>query len=262
MMEEKKKIILRVQNLTKSFGSVKALNNVSFDVYEDEVIGIVGDNGAGKSTLIKILSGNFSPDSGAIYLGDKEVHFKSPSDSRSVGIETVYQDLALCENLDGVANMFIGREITRNYFGFKILQEPEMAKKAKECVEKIGTNFPSITESVAHLSGGQRQAIALSRFVAWGQSLILLDEPTAALGVRETNHVLDLVAKTRKEKGVSMILISHNMQHVFQIADRIIVMRLGEVVGIREKCKTDPDEIVSLITGSVFINRDEAYAAN
>ena len=252
MDEVKRKVILKVVNITKSFGSVKALNGVSFDVYEDEVIGIVGDNGAGKSTLIQILSGNFSPDSGSIFLRDKEVRFRDPSNARSEGIETVYQDLALCENLDGVANIFIGREITHNILGFNVLQESEMGKKAKACVEKIGTNFPSITENVDHLSGGQRQAIALARFVAWGDSLILLDEPTAALGVRETNHVLDLVAKTRKEKGVSMIFISHNMQHVFQIADRIVVMRLGEIVGIREKDKTDPDEIVSLITGSVL----------
>jgi D-xylose transport system ATP-binding protein len=261
-MDGTKKIILRAVNIKKSFGSVKALNGVSLDVYEDEVVGIVGDNGAGKSTLIKILSGNFSPDSGAIFLGEKEVRFRSPSDARAVGIETVYQDLALCDNLDGVANIFIGREITRNILGFNVLQNREMVAKARTCVEKIGTNFPSITENVDHLSGGQRQAIALARFVAWGQSLILLDEPTAALGVRETNHVLELVAKTRKEKGVSMILISHNMQHVFQIADRIVVMRLGEVVGIREKAKTNPDEIVSLITGSIFINRNENIKIN
>jgi ABC-type sugar transport system ATPase subunit len=251
-----RKAVLKVENVSKNFGSVVALNDVTLEVYEDEVVGLVGDNGAGKSTLIKILSGVFPPDRGGLYLEGKRVHFKSPSDAQNKGIETVYQDLALCGNLDAVANLFIGREICRNVLGLAILQKLEMDKQAAEVLGRIGTNFPSVHEQVEYMSGGQRQTVALGRYVAWGQKLILLDEPTAALGVRETGHVLDLVAKTRKEKGVSMILISHNLQHVFKIADRIIVMRNGEVVGERMRRNTTPDDIVSLITGAVLVNRE------
>ena len=256
MQNPEKKVILKVEGVSKNFGSIVALNNVSLEVYEDEVVGLVGDNGAGKSTLIKILSGVFPADKGEIYLEGKQVHFRSPSDAQSHGVETVYQDLALCGNLDAVANLFIGREIYRDFLGFKVLQKSEMDKQAAEVLNRIGTEFPSVHELMEYMSGGQRQTVALGRFVAWGNKLILLDEPTAALGVRETGHVLGLVAKTRKEKGVSMILISHNLQHVFQIADRIVVMRHGEVVGARQKSQTTPDEIVSMITGAVFINRE------
>ena len=253
----KRKVVLQVSGVSKNFGSVVALNKVDLEVYEDEVVGLVGDNGAGKSTLIKILSGNFPADEGSIYLEGKNVHFRSPAEARAMGIETVYQDLALCGNLDAVANLFIGREISRKFLGLEFLQTREMDRQAEEVLAKIGTNFPSVHEQVEYMSGGQRQAVALGRFIAWGEKLILLDEPTSALGVRETSHVLDLVARTRKEKGVSMILISHNLQHVFQIADRIVVMRHGEVVGIRDRVKTTPDEIVSMITGAVFINQED-----
>jgi ABC-type sugar transport system ATPase subunit len=253
---EQKPIVIRAAGISKFFGNIVALNNISLEVYEDEVVGLVGDNGAGKSTLVKIISGNFPPDRGEIFLDGKQIDFNSPSDARAFGIETVYQDLALCEQLDAVSNLFIGREICRNILGFQVLQKKEMEKKALEVMGKIGTNFPSVKEKVAYMSGGQRQAVALGRFVAWGERLILLDEPTAALGVRETGHVLELVARTRKEKQVSMILISHNLEHVFQIADRIIVLRHGEVVGVREKKKTTPDEIVSLITGAIHVSQE------
>jgi ABC-type sugar transport system ATPase subunit len=251
-----RKVILRVEGVSKNFGSVVALNNVDLEVYDDEVVGLVGDNGAGKSTLIKILSGNFPPDKGSVFLDGKSVHFRSPAEARAMGIETVYQDLALCNNLDAVANLFIGREIYKRFLFFEFLQKKEMERMAAEVLGKIGTDFPAVHEQVGYLSGGQRQAVALGRFIGWGEKLILLDEPTAALGVRETSHVLDLVATTRKEKGVSMVLISHNLQHVFQIADRIFVMRHGEIVGMRDRASTTPDEIVSMITGAVFINQE------
>jgi ABC-type sugar transport system ATPase subunit len=251
-----KNIVLKAEGITKYFGSVVALQDVNIEVYEDEVVGLVGDNGAGKSTLIKILSGNFPPDAGTIWLEGKQMEFKSPSDARRLGIETVYQDLALCEELDAVSNLFIGRELQHRVLGINVLQKKEMEKMAVEIFARIGTNFPSVREKVFCMSGGQRQAVALGRFIAWGEKLILLDEPTAALGVRETGHVLELVAKTRKEKGVSMILISHNLQHVFQIADRIIVMRHGAVVGTRERKNTTPDEIVSMITGSILVHAE------
>lgn len=251
----KKKVILSVKGISKNFGSVVALNNVDFEIYRNEIVGLVGDNGAGKSTLIKIISGNFPPDEGEVSLDGKKLNFKSPVEARRAGIETVYQDLSLCENLDSVSNLFVGREMFRKIFGFKVLQKKEMEKKTVEVLDKIDIKIPSVREKVEYLSGGQRQAVSLGRFVAWGEKLILLDEPTAALGVRETKKALDLILNVRKEKMISMILISHNLQQIFEIVDRIIVLRHGEVVGIREKESTDPDEIVSLITGAIFVDK-------
>lgn len=247
------KEILRVQGVSKAFGSVVALNDVSLSVYENEIVGLVGDNGAGKSTLIKIISGNYIPDRGELFLEGKRVKFASPVDARRAGIETVYQDLALCENLDSVANFFIGRELCRNILGFRILKNREMEKRTIEVISRMGIDLPSAREKVQFLSGGQRQAISLAKFVAWGSKLILLDEPTAALGVRETAKALELILKLGKQKGMSTILIAHNLQHVFQVADRIVVLRHGEVVGIREIRQTMPDEIVSLITGANLV---------
>jgi len=252
-MKNNKKVILKVLALSKNFGSVVALNNVNFEIYEDEIVGLVGDNGAGKSTLIKILSGNFPPDKGEVYFEGEKVNFKSPVESRLLGIETVYQDLSLCENLDPVSNLFVGREVYKKFLFFKILQKKEMERKTLEVLSKIDIHIPSVKEKVEYLSGGQRQAVSLSRFVAWGRRLVFLDEPTAALGVRETSKALDLIKRIRKEREVSIIFISHNLPQVFEIADRIIVLRHGEVVGIREKRFTNPDEIVSLITGAIHI---------
>ena len=249
-----KKVILKVVGLTKFFGSVQALNNVSFEIYNNEIVGIVGDNGAGKSTLIKIISGNFPPNSGEIYLNGNRINFHTPTDARREGIETVYQDLSLCNNLDSISNLFIGREIYRNFLGLKFLRKKEMEAKTLKVMDEIDIDLPSVKEKVEFLSGGQRQAVSLGRFIAWGQRLILLDEPTAALGVRETRKVLDLILKIEKEKSIPIILISHNIQQVFEIAERIIVLRHGEIAGIREKNLTNPDEIVSLITGAISSN--------
>ena len=251
-----KKVVLKVQGVSKNFGSVVALNNVSLEIYENEIVGLVGDNGAGKSTLIKIISGNFPPERGEIYLKGRKVNFKSPEEARHEGIETVYQDLSLCENLDSISNLFVGREICKKFFGFKILQKKEMERKTIEVLNEIDIKIPSVKEKVEYLSGGQRQAISLGRFVAWSKKLVLLDEPTAALGVRETRTALNLIKRIKNEKKISMILISHNLQQIFEAVDRIIILRHGEVVGIREKAKTNPDEIVSLITGAIFI-KDE-----
>jgi len=247
-------VILKVEGVSKSFGSVVALNNICFELYENEIVGIVGDNGAGKSTLIKIISGNFPADGGEIYFYGKRIHFRSPSDARKMGIETVYQDLSICNNLDSVSNIFIGREIYQNILGFEVLNQNKMVKRTVEVLNKVGIHIPSVFEKMEYLSGGQRQAVALGRFVAWGKKLILLDEPTAALGVRETRKVLDLIKDTGK-KNVSIILITHNLQQMFEIVDRIIVLRHGEIVGIREKKETTPDEIVGLITGAVFLSQ-------
>ena len=245
-----RKVILRLEGISKSFGSVVALNGVSFEIFDNEKIALVGDNGAGKSTLIKIISGNFPPDSGEMYLDGRKVSFKSPVDARKAGIETVYQDLSVCNNLDSVANLFIGRELTRP--GLSLLRAKEMEQTTTDVLGKVGISMPSVKDRMEYLSGGQRQAVALGRFVAWGRRLVLLDEPTAALGVRETRQVLNLVESTAREK-TSILLISHNLLQVFEVVDRIVVLRHGEVVGVREKKKTTPDEIVSMITGSIFI---------
>jgi D-xylose transport system ATP-binding protein len=250
--------LLSIREVKKAYGSIEALRGVTVDVHHDEIVGLVGDNGAGKSTLIKILSGNFPPDSGEIFLEGTRVHFRSPVDAREAGIETVYQDLSLCENLDSVSNLFVGRELYRQFLGFKFLQARAMEKETAQTLSRIGIRIPSVRERVQYLSGGQRQAVSLGRFVAWGRKLVLLDEPTAALGVRETRMALELVATIQKEKQIAVILISHNLQQVFELADRIVVLRLGEVVGVRERRKTTPDEIVSLITGAVFVNERRA----
>jgi len=247
--------ILKLVDIEKNYGSVQALKNINCEIYKNEIVGLVGDNGAGKTTLIKIIAGNISPSAGKLFLNGKEITFRSPMEAKKYGIETVYQDLSLCENLDSAANLFIGREIYKKFLGINILQKREMEKRALQIMSKIGINVPSMKEKVEYLSGGQRQSVALGRFVEWGENLILLDEPTAALGVQETKKVLDLVLKVRKEKLVSMILISHNLQQIFEIVDRIIVLRHGEIAGIKIKNETNPDEIVSLITGADLINK-------
>jgi len=249
-----KNALLTVKNISKSFGSVVALSDVSFDIYKNEVVGIVGDNGAGKSTLIKIISGNFQPDKGEIFFEGKKIVFKSPMDARKLSIETVYQDLSICNNLDSVSNLFIGREIYKNIIGFEVLDKKNMEKKTIEVLKKVGIDIPSVREKIEYLSGGQRQAVALGRFVAWGKKLTLLDEPTAALGVRETRQVLNLIDSIRRN-NISIILICHNLPQIFEIVDRIIVLRHGKVAGIKNKNETNPDEIVSMITGSIFINK-------
>jgi len=247
-------VLLRARSIIKVFGAVVALNGVDLDVRGDEILGLVGDNGAGKSTLIQILSGNFQPDLGELEFDGRPVRFESPADARQVGIETVYQDLSLCPNLDSTANLFIGREITRNVLGLKFLRRRAMEAEAAELIRDLDIDLPSVRTRVDYLSGGQRQAVSLARFVAWGKKLVLLDEPTAALGVRETAKVLNLVERLHADKGVPMILISHNLQHVFRIADRIVVLRHGQVAGTRVTSQTTPDEIVSLITGSDLMN--------
>lgn len=256
-MNKNREILLKIDNISKHFGSVVALDDVSLEIFEDEIVGIVGDNGAGKSTLIKIISGNFSADKGDIYFNGKKVYIKNPSEARKLGIETVYQDLSICNNLDSVSNLFIGRELYKNVLGMGILNNNKMKKKTLKILDKVGINMPSINEKVEYLSGGQRQAVVLGRFIAWGKKMILLDEPTSALGVRETKKVLDLIKNIKKErKDASIILISHNLQQIFEIVDRIIVLRHGKIIGIRETKNTSTDEIVSMITGAIFVNQN------
>ncbi|HZA66268.1 MAG TPA: ATP-binding cassette domain-containing protein [Geminicoccaceae bacterium] len=242
--------LLRVEALTKRFGPVVALDDVGFEVRPGEVVGLLGDNGAGKSTLIKILSGSLEPSSGRIWFDAAPVTFASPADAKALGIETVYQDLSLCPNVDTVANFFMGRELHRNVLGFRFLRERAMQAETERALADIGTHIPSVRTTVEHLSGGQRQAIELCRFVHWGGRLVLLDEPFAALGVQQTRRGLELIEQIRR-RGVAIVVITHNVLHAFQVADRIVVLRHGRVAGERTVAATSHEEIVGLVTGEL-----------
>jgi D-xylose transport system ATP-binding protein len=242
--------LLRAEELSKRFGPVVALDRVSFEVRGGEVVGLLGDNGAGKSTLIKIISGSLEPSSGRIWLDGRQVAFASPADAKAQGIETVYQDLSLCPNVDTVANFFMGRELHRNLCGFRFLRERAMQIETERALADIGTHIPSVRTTVDHLSGGQRQAIELCRFVHWGGRLVLLDEPFAALGVQQTRRGLELIEEIRR-RGVAIVVITHNVLHAFQVADRIIVLHHGRITGERVVRSTSPEEVVSLITGEL-----------
>jgi D-xylose transport system ATP-binding protein len=242
--------LLRIEGLSKRFGPVVALDQVSLEVRRGEVVGLLGDNGAGKSTLIKIVSGSLAPSSGRILLDGRPVAFASPADAKALGVETVYQDLSLCPNVDTVANFFMGRELHRSVLGFKFLRERAMQAETERALADIGTHIPSVRTTVEHLSGGQRQAIELCRFVHWGGRLVLLDEPFAALGVQQTRRGLALIEEIRR-RGVAIVVITHNVLHAFQVADRIIVLRHGQITGERVVRSTSPEEIVSLITGEL-----------
>jgi D-xylose transport system ATP-binding protein len=243
--------LLSIERISKRFGAVTALDQVTFDVRAGEVLALLGDNGAGKSTLIKIISGALAPSDGRLLLEGRDVRLDSPADAKARGIETVYQDLSLCMNVDTVANFFMGRELFRNVLGFKVLRERAMQEVTEQALRDIGTTIPSVRTTVEHLSGGQRQAIELCRFVHWGGRLVLLDEPFAALGVEQTRRGLALVERI-KAQGVAIVVITHNILHALQVADRIVVLRHGRVAGIRLRAQTGHDEIVSLITGGAL----------
>ncbi len=242
--------ILHVKDLYKHFGGLVAVDHVSFEVHPGEVVGLLGDNGAGKSTLIKVISGVYRRDGGQVILNGSDVTFSSPLEARRQGIETIYQDLALCENLDASANIFLGREPTRHQLGlFKELDTAYMRKEAGKVLEQLDIQIPDIRRPIRQLSGGQRQAVAIARAVYWNASLMIMDEPTAALGVPEQLKVLQLV-RTLRENNVPVIMISHNLQDVFAVADRVVVMRRGRNVGERVISATDNNEIVSLMVGA------------
>jgi D-xylose transport system ATP-binding protein len=238
-----------MKGISKSFGAVEALADVDFEVYAGEVVALVGDNGAGKSTLIKCVSGVHMADEGTILLEGKEAKIHAPSDATHLGIETVYQDLALCDNLDVVANMFLGREVA-DPAGLGPLQELDMEKSALEVLEGLHvTTIQSVRQWVASLSGGQRQSVAISRAVMWSAKVVILDEPTAALGVAQTAQVLALI-KRLAEQGLGVVVITHNLHEVFEIADRIVVLRLGRRVATFRHDETTPEEVVGAITGA------------
>lgn len=237
--------LLIARNITKSFGHVQALSNAYIDVRAGEIVALVGDNGAGKSTLIKVLSGAHRPDAGEIIVRGQSAAINSPSDAFDLGIATVYQDLALLPSRDVVANLYVGRELTNN----GLLDRRKMTEEANRVVRQLRTNLPSVHTPVRFLSGGQRQAVAIARVVHFGAEILLLDEPTAALGVKESHEMLTLI-ENLKEQNKAIIVVSHNLAHVFRICDRITVLRHGETVGTLIKEDTDSTEVVQLITGA------------
>ncbi len=241
---------LRVSNLVKRFGGLVAVDSVSFDIYPGEVVGLVGDNGAGKSTLIKMISGVYKPDGGSVFLGEKEITVASPMEARSLGIETIYQDLALCENLDATVNIFLGREPIRSFFGvFKQVDRRHMLHESQKVLDRLDIKIPNLQRPIRQMSGGQRQAVAIARAVYWNAKLVIMDEPTAALGVPEQRKVQELI-HTLRNQGVPVLLISHNLQDVFAVADRVVVMRRGKKVGDLKAAETNGDQLVGLMVGA------------
>jgi len=243
--------IVRMEDIHKSFGPVRALQGVSLQLQRREVLGLVGDNGAGKSTLMKVLSGVYQADQGQIYLQGQPVRFQSPRDSRTAGIEMVYQDLALAGNLDVTANIFLGQESTRKRLGriFSFLDHQKMAEDATRLLERLRIDIRSVKYHVENLSGGQRQAVAIARCMGFSARVVIMDEPTAALAVKEVSKVLDLI-RGLKQHDVAVILISHRMQDIFEVCDRIMVLRQGRKVGDLPRSETDMDRVVALITGA------------
>ena len=244
--------ILQVRGLHKHFGGLVAVDHVSLDVYPGEVVGLLGDNGAGKSTLIKMISGVYKPDGGQVILNGEVVSFSTPLEARRRGIETIYQDLALCENLDASANIFLGRERMRRQLGFlRVLDRPFMLRQARQVLDQLDIRIPELRHPIRQLSGGQRQAVSIARAVYWNAHLMIMDEPTAALGVPEQLKVLELI-RTLRHQGVPVILISHNMQDVFAVADRVIVMRRGSKAGEARISDTNENDVVGMMVGAEY----------
>jgi len=242
--------LLRLVKVSKSFGGVRAVQQVSLDVHRGEVVGLVGDNGAGKSTLIKIVSGVYSPEEGEIHFQGARVAFSSPKDALDLGIQTIYQDLALVENLDVGANIFLGREPRRRYLGvIPVLDNRKMAAEAEQALDRLEIHIPVLTSPVRDLSGGQRQSVAITRAVYWQAKLMIMDEPSAALGVAEHKKVLDLILLL-KTQGIPVILISHTLPDIFAVTDRIVVMRRGVKVAELPTRETTSDQVVKLIVGA------------
>jgi fructose transport system ATP-binding protein len=245
--------VLSATRLVKTYGHVVGLDGVSLDLYAGEVLAIIGDNGAGKTTLIKCLTGAEIPDGGELRLDGRQVNFRRPQDARDAGIETVYQSLAVSPALDVAANMYLGREIRRpGPLGsvFRMLDTKTMRKNARDELTRLGiSTLQDVTVAIENLSGGQRQAVAVARAAAFGSKVVVLDEPTAALGVRESNQVLELIKRLR-DNGVPVILISHNMPHVFEVADRIHIQRLGKRAGTITPSSHTMSEAVAIMTGA------------
>ncbi len=240
--------LLRMRGIGKSFGAVRALNGVDLDVYAGEVVGLVGDNGAGKSTLVKTIAGVGPADEGEVFVQGQPVKITSPQVATRLGIETVYQDLALCDNLDVVSNLFLGREL---HSQLGTISENEMERRGLNVLRSLDVKLPSIRSVVASLSGGQRQSIAVAKTILRNAKVVLLDEPTAALGVAQTRQVLNLILRLR-DQGLGVVVISHNLADVFEVVDRVIVLRLGKRVATFDIKNTTPEQVVGAITGAEF----------
>jgi simple sugar transport system ATP-binding protein len=250
--------MLEVRGLTKRFGGLTAVDRMDMQVFPGEVVGLLGDNGAGKSTLIKMISGVYHPDEGQILFQGREVRMGSPADALELGIETLYQDLALAENLDVFSNIFMGREKTKRFLGMiPVLDHEYMHEESKKVLHRLEIEIPSLRNLIKNLSGGQRQAVAIGRSIYWNAKLLIMDEPTAALGVQEQRKVLGLV-KLLRSQNIPIIIISHQMYDIFSVTDRLIVMRRGKKVAERITKETNTDEVVGLITGSDEVVRTAA----
>jgi ABC-type sugar transport system ATPase subunit len=247
--------ILEARDISIRFGGVEALKRVSLHLMPGEALALAGDNGAGKSTLIKILSGVYHADAGELRFDGRTMQLRDPQDARAQGIETIYQDLALADNLDVGSNIFLGREPTHRKLGFQVIDRPHMAQVAREVLERLDIVIPprKLGGPVKMLSGGQRQAIAIGRAIYWNARVLIMDEPTAALGVPEQRKVMALIGSL-KAQGVAVILISHNLHDIFAVSDRIVVLRRGEVAGERNVAHTNGDEIVRLMVGDTYAN--------
>jgi simple sugar transport system ATP-binding protein len=241
--------VLELRGIAKNFGAIRALNEVDLLLEPGEVLGLMGDNGAGKSTLVRIMAGNFRPSSGSILLHGAPVQFHDPLDARRQGIEIVYQDLALCDNLTAAANVFLGREVTRRWGPFRLLDHGAMAVRADALFAELKSETRP-RELVRQMSGGQRQAVAIARTRLADPRIVLLDEPTAAISVRQVAEVLDLIRRLRAH-GIAVVLISHRMPDVFAVADRVLVLRRGRKVAEKPVAQTSPEEITGLITGAI-----------
>ncbi|HEX7836343.1 MAG TPA: ATP-binding cassette domain-containing protein [Kofleriaceae bacterium] len=242
--------LLELHGISKRFGAVQALTDVRFDVFPGEVVALVGDNGAGKSTLIKIISGIYRADEGTIRWQGREVAITSPNDSTALGIATVYQDLALCDNLDVVANLFLGRELAMPGGPLGVMDEVTMERRAVEVLRRLSVKIPSVRIPIASLSGGQRQSVAVARSVMGENQVVILDEPTAALGMAQTHEVLELIKRLRGQ-GLGVVLISHNLANVYEVSDRITVLRLGRWVGTYDARTTSREQLIAFMTGAV-----------
>lgn len=244
--------LLVLDDINKNYGAIEALKGVSFTVDRGEVVALLGDNGAGKSTLVKIIAGGQEATSGQMRFDGKPYQARTPAEGKAAGIETVYQDLSLCTNVDVVANFFMGRELTRKVLGIPVLDEKAMEAEVAKALASAGTRIPSLRTNVEHLSGGQRQAIELNRFVHWGGKLVVLDEPFAALGVEQTRRGLEMIRHVASQ-GIAVIIITHIMQQAFQVADRLVVIRQGVVAGDVRSDQTTPDAVIKLITGEMAV---------
>lgn len=241
---------LAATHIRKSFGNVHALKDASLTMLPGEVTALIGDNGAGKSTLVRCICGIHPPDEGTVTLRGEQVRFSNPEQARDAGIETVHQNLALVEDLTVWQNLFLTREETRGFGPFQLMNRRSMASRAQEMVSTLAINVPSVKSRVRRLSGGQRQAVAIARAAGWGSSIVIMDEPTAALGVQETARVEELIHDL-KSKGISIMVISHNFDQVLRLSDAVTIMRSGRTVATRRSADTHGDELVGLVTGAV-----------